>query len=150
MKTLKFEIEINAPREKVWDAIVNVEKYKRWCDEFHEGSYFEGGWNEGDSIRFLCDDEEGNKSGMLSEIAKSTHPEYISIKHIGQIVKGKEDRDSDEVKKWVPAYENYTLEKLDDGKTKFSVSMDAPDEYAGMFDDMWKRALVKLKSVSEV
>lgn len=149
MKKLHFEIDIKASRETVWDAIVNEAKYREWCSEFNAGSYFEGGWNKGDSIRFLALDAQGEKEGMISEIAKSDYPEYISIKHIGYVSKGKEDTTSDEVKKWTPSYENYTLKEMNGQATRFMVDMDTVEEWSAMFEEMWPRALRKLKAVCE-
>lgn len=149
MKKLHFEIDIEASRETVWDAIVNDAKYREWCSEFHPGSYFEGGWNEGDSIHFLALDEQGEKGGMVSEIAKSRYPDHISIRHIGVISKGKVDTTSEEVKKWTPSYENYTLKKINEQTTKFQVDMEIVEEWVDMFEEMWPRALKKLKAVCE-
>ena len=149
MKKIHFDIDINVSREVVWDAVVNDEKYRLWTSAFHEGSYFEGGWNTGDTIHFLALNDKGEKEGMLSQIAESRFPEYISIRHVGFIMNGIEDTTSDDVKKWTPAYENYTFEKIDDGTTRFVVDMDAADEFVEMFSDMWPKALVKLKEVCE-
>lgn len=149
MKQLNLEILIHASPETVWDAITNDTKYRQWTSAFQEGSYFEGGWNKGDAIHFIAQNEEGQKEGMVSEIAESTYPEYISIRHLGFISKGIEDTTSDAVKKWAPSYENYTLEKAGDNTTLFKISMDTTEEYYTMFMEMWPKALIKLKEVSE-
>ena len=148
MKKVKMDIEINASPEKVWDSIVNNEKYKQWTNAFMEGSFFEGGWNKGDSIRFLVA-KDGEKEGMVSEIAESIYPEFISIRHLGYIQNGVEDISSDEVKSWAPAYENYTLKKLGQDKTLFVVEADSTEEYYDMFMNLWPQALKNLKEVSE-
>lgn len=44
--------------------------------------------------------------------------------------------------------ENYTF-KNKDGKTELLVDMDINDEYKEMFEDMWPKALQKLKEISE-
>lgn len=80
MKKLHFEIMIDAKPEDVWDAVVNGKKYREWTSAFHEGSYFEGGWNKGDSIKFLARNEKGFREGMISEIAESKKDSFISIK----------------------------------------------------------------------
>jgi len=149
MKKINLETVINASREKVWDAIVNESKYKRWTSAFGETSHFEGGWNKGDKIRFLAINEKGEKEGMVSEIAESTYPEYISIKHLGYIVNGMDDTTSEEIRKWAPAFENYTLETVGEDKTLFKLEMDCIDEYYDMMMDLWPNALDKLKEVSE-
>lgn len=149
MKKINLDIIINAPREAVWDAIVDGSKYRVWTSVFHETSAFEGGWNKGDSIRFTAVNEKGQTEGMVSEIAESTYPKYISIKHLGYIVDGVEDTTSEEVRKWAPSFENYLLEKLDQGKTLFKLDMDSADEFYDMLMDLWPKALQKLKEVSE-
>lgn len=148
MQKLHFEKMIHASPEKVWDAIVNDKKYRAWTSAFNEGSFFEGSWGKGDWIRFLAINDKGEKEGMFSEIAESRKPEFISIRHLGIISKGKEDRESDFAKKWAPAYENYTLTKVDT-ETKFEVDMDIEDEFCEMFKEMWPRALALLKQVAE-
>lgn len=149
MKKIKMDIEINAPREAVWDAVVNDVKYRLWTSAFAEGSFFEGGWNKGDTIRFLMINKEGKKEGMVAEIAESIYPEFISIHHLGFVTNGVDDTTSDAIKAWSPAYENYTLEELSGGRTLFTVEADTIDEYYPMFMDLWPRALQNLKEVSE-
>lgn len=149
MKKLRYEVKINAPQEKVWKATTEAKNYTEWTKPFHPSSYYEGGWNQGDKIRFLGKDENGEVGGMLSQIDKSEYPSYISIKHYGQIVKGKEDTTSDEVKKWAPSYENYTLEKINDTTTHFMAELDMAEEWAEHMDTAWPKALDKLKEIAE-
>lgn len=149
MKKIKQTIEINAPREEVWDAVVNDVKYRLWTSAFQEGSYFEGGWNKGDIIRFLGTNKEGEKEGMVAQIEESIFPEFISIKHLGYVSKGVDDTTSEEIRSWAPAYENYTLEELEKGRTLFTVEADTTDEYYPMFMELWPHALRNLKEVSE-
>jgi len=61
---------------------------------------------------------------------------------------GKEDITSDAVKPWAGSLENYSF-KEKDGKTEVLVEMDITEEYKEMFNDMWLRALQKLKEISE-
>ena len=86
---------------------------------------------------------------MVSEIAESTYPQHISIRHIGMISNGVIDMTSDLVKAWAPSYENYTLEKLGDHQTRFVLDMDANEEYYDMFMDMWPKALGLVKEIAE-
>jgi len=145
---MHFEILVKAKPEKVWNAIVDDKKYREWTNPFHEGSYFQGGWNKGDKIQFLAINEKGEKEGMSSKIAESRKPSFISIKHIGIILGGKEDTSSEAAKKWLPAYENYTLTEQGDA-TKFEVDADVDDEFFDMFIEAWPKALENLKHVAE-
>lgn len=148
MKKLHLEKLINAPRQKVWENIVNEAPYKEWAAEFMPGSTFEGSWEKGAKIQFVSKNEQGELEGMSSEIADNRPQEFISIKHVGFIKNGIEDTTSEEVKKWTPSYENYTLTEQD-GKTLFALDMDVAEDYEEMFKEMWPKAMDKLKEISE-
>jgi hypothetical protein len=85
---------------------------------------------------------------MVSRIRENRPFEFISIEHLGFVKDGKEDTSSDEVKKWAGATENYTLTQ-NGGTTEVVVEMDSPDDYNEMFQDMWPRALQKLKTLAQ-
>ncbi|HET8736048.1 MAG TPA: SRPBCC domain-containing protein [Pricia sp.] len=144
MEKIHFKTTINAPVKKVWNTMLDDETYRQWTKAFHEGSHYKGSWEEGSKILFLGPED----SGMVSEIAENRPHEYISIKHIGIVNKGVEDTESEEAKKWAPAFENYTFTEAD-GKTTVSVDMDIEEDYKEMFQEMWPNALQKLKELSE-
>ena len=144
MKTLHLEKNILAPAEKVWNTMLEDETYRQWTRAFTEGSHYKGSWEEGAKILFLDPDN----NGMVSTIAENRPHEFISIKHIGIVKDGEEDTESDEAKKWAPAYENYTFEEKKE-KTKLSVDMDIEEEYEAMFKEIWPKALEKLKELAE-
>lgn len=148
MQKLHFKIEIDAPKEKVWNTMLNDETYRIWTEVFAPGAYYEGSWNKGSKILFLAPDEKGKLGGMLSRIKENRLYEFISIEHLGMVNDGKEDITSDEVKNWAGALENYTF-KEKNGKTEVVVEMDSNESYAEMFNDMWPRALQKLKELAE-
>lgn len=143
-KTLRFAITINAPREKVWETIIGPDSYREWTAPFMEGSTFEGSWNTGDRIRFLAPDG----SGMSAVIEASRRPEFISIKHLGEVHEGVEDHDSEKVRQWAPLYENYSLNDVA-GATEYVVDLDVIPEFEQMMRDMWPLALEKVKAISE-
>lgn len=146
---LHFSIDINAPKEKVWHAMLDEETYGEWTKAFNEGSRFEGNWEKGSKIHFLGPDPEtGEEMGMVSRIAENKPYEFISIEHLGMIKNGVEDMESEEVKKWVPSHENYTF-KEKDGTTEVLVDIDIEDEYVKMFNEMWPDALQRLKVIAE-
>jgi len=149
MTNLVLCIDINATREEVWNAITQDAPYRRWTNAFHEGSYFIGGWNKGDSIHFVALNEAGKPEGMVSEIAESKHPEYISVRHLGILTGGEVDTTSDAALEWSPSYENYKLEKIDEENTRFHLDMDIQEEYYTMFENMWPKAMAMLKDVCE-
>ena len=144
MEKLNFSIEINAPKEKVWEIMLADETYRQWTEPFSPGSYFEGSWEEGSKMKFLSPGGDG----MFAVIAENRPFEYLSIEHRGMIKNGTEDSESEEVKKWLPAHENYTFREKD-GVTEVLVEMDTNEEYKKMFEETWPRALQVLKELSE-
>lgn len=148
MQKLNFSIVINAPKEKVWNTMLEDKTYRQWTEAFAPGSHYVGDWNEGSKILFLAPNKEGKMEGMVSRIKENRQNEYISIEHLGFVKDGKEDTSSDEVKTWAGALENYTFNE-NNGKTEVLVDMDSNEEYAEMFNNMWPKALQKLKELAE-
>jgi len=147
MEKLHFSIVINAPKEKVWDTMLNDKTYREWTDAFGPGSYYKGNWNKGSKILFLAPGEKG-EMGMVSRIKDNIPFQFISIEHLGMVQDGKEDTSSDALKSWAGALENYTFTE-EYGKTEVAVDIDIADEYKDMFQEMWPIALQTLKVLAE-
>lgn len=149
MQKLHFSIIINAPKEKVWNTLLDDATYREWTSVFNpQGSYYKGNWKQGTKMLFLGPDEHGKLGGMVSRIKENRPHEYLSIEHIGIFQDGKEDTTSEVAKKWIPAFECYTLRE-NDRKTEVLIDMDTADEYMNMFQEMWPKALRKLKQLAE-
>lgn len=148
MDKLHFSIVINAPKEKVWDTMLEDKTYRLWTEPFMAGSHFKGDWNKGSKILFLAPDKDGKMGGMVSRIKENRKYEYVSIEHLGVVSDGKEDTTSAEVQAWAGGLENYTLKEKNE-QTEVLVDLDSNEEYAEMFNGMWPKALQKLKEVSE-
>ena len=149
MKKLHYEIVIQAPRERVWKTMLEDATYREWTAPFNPGgSYYEGEWKEGSKMLFLGPGEDGKVGGMVSHIAKCTPCEFVSIEHMGQIDNGVEDTTSEKVKAWAGAHENYTFTEKDGG-TLLAVDLDAVDEHLSYMEDIWPKALTKLKKLVE-
>lgn len=149
MKKLHFAIMIHAPVQRVWETVTGKETYPKWTEPFNPGSYYQGDWSEGSKMLFLGPDPKtGKEGGMVSRIAENRPYEFLSIEHIGLMSDGVEDMTSEEVKKWTPAFENYTFKEMN-GDTEFLVDIDVADEYEQTFTEMWPNALEKLKELCE-
>jgi hypothetical protein len=150
MEKVHFSIHINAPREKVWNTMLNQETYRVWTEAFNPGSYYEGDWNEGSTIHFIGPDprDPTKNGGLVSKIVKNVPFEFISIEHVGLIQNGVEDFNSDLMKEWAGAHENYTFTDKDGG-TLVEVDLDVTEKEKHSFDASWPAALVKLKEISE-
>lgn len=150
MEQLRYSTQINAPKEKVWHTMLDDETYPKWTDVFMPGSYYEGSWEKGSKILFLAPNEDGKPEGMVAQIVESKPYDFVSIEHQGQVRDGVEDTTSDEVKAWVGAHENYTFTEKDGG-TEVVVDLEgiAGEDFIAMFNDMWPKALAKLKTIAE-
>ena len=148
MQKLNFSIIIDSPKEKVWNTMLDDKTYRSWTDVFASGSHYVGSWNKGSKILFLAPNEKRKMSGMVSRIKENRQYDYISIEHLGVVENGIEDTTSDAVKIWAGSLENYTF-KSAGGKTELLVDVDINDEYKEMFQNMWPKALQKLKEQAE-
>ncbi len=146
---MDFKIEINAPREKVWDVLFGEKTYPIWTTAFSEGSSVQTDWKKGSKALFL----DSNNRGMVSKIVENVPNEFMSIEHLGMYDNGVEDYDSEHVKSWAGAKENYTLTDLG-GKTHLDIFMEMDEseenkQMIDMFAEMWPKALAKVKELAE-
>lgn len=148
MQTITFSTTINAPVSKVWKTMLEHPTYEMWTEAFHVGSTYEGSWDKGSDIRFIALNDEGQKEGMISRVKENIPHQYISVEHYGFILNGVEDTTSEQVTSWAPSYENYSFTEKN-GQTEVKVDIEVTDEYKDMFDEMWPKALAKLKAVCE-
>lgn len=144
MKKGKYSVQINAPKEKVWNTLWNDDSYRKWTSVFHEGSYADTDWNEGSKVLFLS----GDGNGMYSTVAKNIPNEFMSFRHLGVVKEGVEQPLDEETKQWSGAMENYTL-KENNGVTELTTEMDLTDEFEDYFNKTFPTALEKLKELSE-
>ncbi len=151
MKKLTFSTVIKAPKERVWHTMLDQDTYREWTKAFNEGSRYEGTWETGSEMRFVGVDEQGKEAGGMYSKIKEVRPyEFVSIEHLGVInEKGEIDTTSEAVKKWAPAFENYTLTEKEDG-TGVVVEINVSDEWEDMFNQMWPKALGKLGEICRV
>jgi uncharacterized protein YndB with AHSA1/START domain len=141
MKTLQFEIQIDASPVIVWDCLWKLENYKLWTSVFCDGSYYETtDFKEGNRIHLLT--PEGH--GMFSIIEKLEPNKFLSFRHLGDILDFKEL----ENKSWENALESYELTKNDKG-TYLKVAVDTLEKYIPFMKQTFPKALSVLKNLSE-
>jgi uncharacterized protein YndB with AHSA1/START domain len=149
MEKLQFEVAIQAPAQTVWTTMLDDATYREWTSAFNEkGSYYEGDWNPGSEIRFCGPGDDGSLGGMIATVEESRPNEFLSLRYLGQIVDGVEDKASDAAKKLIGAHENYSFAEAA-GVTTVKVELDSEDEYAAMLNEAWPVALAKLKDLAE-
>lgn len=144
MKTLTFNIEINAPKEKVWSVLWEDVSYRKWAAVFCEGTYAVSDWEEGSFIQFLMP----NGEGMHSVIEKKIENEYIAFKHLAMVENFEILPVDAATHEWVGAMEAYRLEAVN-GITVLEVKVDTTDKYVDFFNIAFLKVLAIIKELSE-
>jgi len=145
METLKYQTEINASAEKVWDVLWNENTYSKWTYFFSPDSHMVTDWQVGGKTYFT---DSSKKNGMVSTIDKIEENKYLVFKHLGEITDGVEDTESEKVKVWSGGKEAYYLEE-NNGKITLKVEVDSDDSFKDMFDNGFKKGLEIIKELSE-
>jgi hypothetical protein len=151
MKKLQFKVSINAPVAKVYDFMLGINSkstYEQWTSLFNPTSTYEGSWVKGNKILFVGVDEKGEKGGMVSEIAENIPSQFVSIRHYGLITADKEITEGPEVEKWANGFENYSFEE-NNGTTSVTVDLDTTEDFVGYMNEIYPKALGKLKEMCE-
>ncbi|MGH2317808.1 SRPBCC domain-containing protein [Planococcus sp. SE5232] len=144
MIRIHLERAFDVGPELLWELVVDPDHYRFWTETFSEGSTFYGEWTKGSAIRFVAEDENGMENGMLSEIAESQWPEFISIKHVGVVMDGADDYDSPLAQEWSGAFENYRFIPQSDSTCVFEVEQDLPEEQAEEFKENWEKSFDRM------
>lgn len=151
MKRTQYKIDIKAPAATVYKTMLGLEDkstYEAWTAEFNPSSTYEGSWDKGSKILFVGVGEDGQRGGMIAEIAENIPNQFVSIRHLG-IVKGDTEITSgEEVENWIGAMENYSFEE-NNGMTTLTVDIDMVEDYIDYFDMAYPKALNKLKQTIE-
>ena len=146
--TLHFEISINAAASKVYQTMLDQQKWIEWTGVFNPTSSYKGSWEKGSKILFLGADQDGNTGGMVSRIKENIPNQFVSIEHLGIIQNDREITSGPEVAGWAGALENYSFADKN-GQTLLSVYLDAHEEFKSYFTETWPKALKKLKAICE-
>ena len=151
MKKIQFNLTIHAPANKVYDAMLGINKkstYEQWTALFNPTSTYEGSWNKGSKMLFIGTDEKGEKGGMVSEIVDNTPNRFISIRHYGLVQANVEITEGAEVEKWANGFENYTFEE-NNGITTVTVDLDTTEDLLDYMNQTYPKALDMLKEICE-
>jgi hypothetical protein len=143
-KKINKSISINSTPQKVWQVLLNSPYIEEWYAEFGEDLKMETDWSPGSSYRVV----DSNGFGMIGKIAENVPNKILSIEPLGIIIANKEDYDSPEADKVKGNRETYWLSETTEG-TKLDIESGCVEEYADMMADMWDKALIKIKQLSE-
>ena len=142
-KTIKKTITIPAPKEKVWDVLINDKFLRIWYSEFGEGVYAETDWKVGSKAVFK--DKAGE--GLVSKVIQNKPNELLSMEFQGIIVKGKEDYESEIARAVKGGKEIYQL-KEQGGATQLAIETDMEESMYDSMSEAWDNALVEIKELS--
>jgi hypothetical protein len=129
-------------------GISNKSTYEQWTALFNPTSTYEGSWKKGSKMLFIGTDENGEKGGMVSEIADNIPNSFVSIRHYGLLQGNVEITEGPEVEKWADGFENYTFEENND-ITIVTVDLDTTDDFIEYMNEHYPKALDKLKEICE-
>lgn len=141
LKTISFSIFIDSDRDKIWGVLWNRTTYKKWTHVFAEGSYYKGELKQGNTIQFLGKDG----GGMTSYIEKLIENEQMVFAHQKELKDGVETEST-----WQGAKEIYYLKKEAETGTELQVVLDVSPEMESYFNDVFPKALILIKQLSEI
>ena len=144
MEIIRAGVDVRAPARVVWDTMLARDTYERWTCAFHEGSTYEGGWDEGAEIRFVGPGEDGQTSGLVGTVVENRPAELVTVRYDGEIDRGVVTRESPVV----GLRESYAFRETD-GVTTLEVEVEVPDEWAPSMRQMWAEAVIALKHLAE-
>lgn len=143
MKTIQKTKQIRAPKEKVWNVLLEDAYNRIWMAEFMEGSHAKTDWIVGHKVRFLDNDN----NGIVGRILTKQPYDAIEMEYDGEVRNGEDDFDSDMAKAMKGSRENYYLSE-ENGITTLRVEVDMGDDWYDMMSLAWDKALVKIDELA--
>ncbi|WP_290796424.1 SRPBCC family protein [Flavihumibacter sp. UBA7668] len=145
MKKINFSIYINAPKQKVYDTLIDPQLYKVWVDVSWPNSFYDGKWEEGEILRFIS---PGN-GGTAANVAELQKGEYILLVHKAVLNPDlTKDITSDAAREWIGSKESYRFNETGGGTTLL-VELHCTPVWVTMFEEGYPPALAKLKEICE-
>lgn len=147
LRDLNYSIDINAPKESVWEALVDPGLYRQWANVFSNNAQFKGEWKEGEQIEF----SDPDLGGTIALIEKLVLYDRIETKHVAMFGKDKAMESaaaSEDAKKWIGTQEDFYLDEAD-GITRLKVEIRTHKDFEQMFNGAYPLALEKIRGLVE-
>lgn len=148
IKTIEKSVEIRGDRATIWDVIESPETYTKWCEPFCVGTFYEGQWRVGNTVRFIGLDENGVRGGMVSEVVAYEAGHHVTFRHKGFVQGDQDVFDTPEVAAWAGCEEGYVLEGGPDVYT-LHVKCQVTDDMYDWMDATWTEAVGRIKAIAE-
>jgi uncharacterized protein YndB with AHSA1/START domain len=141
MNEMKFTVEINASREKVWNTLWADETFRQWAGIIDPGTHMVGDLVEGNEVQYIS----GNGYGVTSLVEKLVDGEYLRLRHSADTQdEGARERE----KEWTGGAESYALSE-NDGVTTLIAACDVPPSQEEYFTTSYPKALDEVKRLAE-
>ncbi len=145
MQNLLFKISINAPAEKVWKCLWEMENYTKWTSVFCLGSYYKtDSFEQGNKIHLIAP----NGGGMYSILEKIVENELLVFKHLGELENFEELPIDEKTQGWTNALESYELKQIGN-EIELTIQVETAEEYVAHMNKTFPLALKELKILSE-
>lgn len=141
---IKKSISINAPKEKVWEVLLQDHYNRQWFAEFSEGTKAETDWQVGSKVLYT----DASGSGMIGKIITNRPAETLDVEYEGFVADGQEDYTSEGAQALKGGRETYRLSEAN-GVTQLAIESDMSAEWFEQMSLAWDRALQKIKELSE-
>ncbi len=141
MTEMQFSVEINAPKERIWETLWGDKTFRDWAGIVDPGTYMVGELAEGSVVQF--NSAEGY--GVTSTIARLTPKEYILFKHKADT---KDHGASSREEQWTGGSESYKLTEKN-GITTLTLEFDVPAKLRRTMEVTYPKALSRIKELSE-
>lgn len=139
---MHFQIEIKAPKQKVWDTLWQDKTFRQWAGLIDPGTYMLGELKEGGEIQFISAE---NGYGVTSLVVKLVPNEFLLLKHQADTQdSGRQER----AKEWTGGEESYKLTEKD-GITTLTATFDVPPNLEEYFEINYPKALERMKELAE-
>ena len=142
MNDMRFSIEINAPKERVWDTLWQDETLREWASIIDPETYMVGDLKEGAEIQFIS---AASGYGVTSLVEKLVPGEFVLLKHRADT---QEDGQREREEQWTGGEESYSLAEKD-GATTLTVAFGVPPELEELFKVNYPKALERVKVLAE-
>lgn len=142
MNNQQFSIEIQVPKEKVWNTLWEDTTFRDWANNIDEGMYLKGELKEGDIVQFMS---SVSGYGVSCLVEKLIPNEFISFRHMEDTKENGTERRDDE---WTGGVESYSLHEQD-GVTTVTVITEVPPELKETIEVSFPKALKRLKELAE-
>jgi uncharacterized protein YndB with AHSA1/START domain len=142
MEKLRYSIEINATKKRVWDTLWQDETFREWAGIIDPGTYMVGDLKQGNEVQYISSE---NGYGVTSLVEKLVAGEYLLLRHSTDTQEsGKRERE----KEWTGGEESYSLAEKD-GNTTLTVAFDVPLELEEELSTSYPKALERVKALAE-